>query len=222
MDVSLYRSKLAVVRNKIGLLNSEIERAQYVNESRRKLLTEKSRLEELIEDTTVYLNTLKVVQSRTIKENDDFKTRRLNLLNAEITDSLAKVMPEKSFRANVKCDFNRKNRVITSLIDANGAEFSPKMSNGKLVQYVTTFSGISGIVKALGIKNLYVDEAFGVSSINRLPAVGDYINSLVGQGIQIILVSQNDGLYRDIPRREFHLKFESTGNRAILEKVVDY
>lgn len=222
MDVSLYRSRLGVLKNGLDLLHSEIERAQYVNESRKKLLAEKATLEELIGDTTKYVNTLKVVQSRIVKENDDFKTRRLNLLNMEITNSLAKVLPEKQFRADVKCDFNRKDRVITTLTDASGKEFSPSISNGKLVQYLTTFSGISGIVKALGIKNLYVDEAFGVSSQNKLPIVGEYIQSLIQQGIQIILVSQNSLLYCDLPRREFRLRYESSLGYSVLESVVDY
>lgn len=222
MDVSRYRSQMSVYRNQLATLRGKIETAQFVNDSRQRLLARKSEIEQLVSDTRVYLDTLRLIQSRCIKENDDFKTRRLNLLNVEITDALEKVLPDKKFVVNVRCDFNRKQRVVTTLTDAEGNEFSPKMSNGKLVQYLTTFSGVSCLVKALGIKSLYVDEAFGASSMNNLPIVGDYVKELVDEGIQVVLVSQNPSLYDGVARREICLAPVVGERRSVVTEVKDF
>lgn len=222
MDVSRYRSQLNVYRNQLATLRGTIEAAQFANSSRQRLLAKQTEVSQLIDDTKCYLSVLRLIQSRCIKENDDFKTRRLNLLNVEITDALEKVLPGKKFIANVRCDFNRKQRVVTTLTDAKGNEFSPKMSNGKLVQYLTTFSGVSCLVKTLGIKSLYVDEAFGASSMNNLPIVGDYVKELVDSGIQVVLVSQNPSLYEGVPRREICLAPVVGEGRSVVTEVKDF
>ena len=74
----------------------------------------------------------------------------------------------------------------------------------------------------MGITNLYVDEAFGVAAPDILGDLGQLLYEQVDDGMQVIIISQNPGLYQDIPRREIHLKRDSVTKSVSVIKQADY
>lgn len=222
MNTQDYYKKRNTYHFYISKLKSDIEIAKKNNQDRENLQERCDSIRNLSRDLTDYLNKLKVIQSRAIKENDDFRTRRLNLLSVQISDVLEKVLKDKFLQAEVSCNFNRTNSVRVTLTDSMGNTFNPAMCNGMLVQYLISYSGASCITKTLGINSLFIDEAFGVSSMDNLPIIGELLGDAVKDGTFIILVSQNPALYRDLPRHEIHLETDLKRNCAKVVKEVDY
>lgn len=224
MDVTFYRKYKDVYNTKLHNLELRIVKAKADNENKNKLYAQQTELKELLKNLDAYTGTLRVIQSRAIKETDDFRTGRLGFLSEEITESLAEIFPEDGFKAEVTCSFNRKNSAKLTITDGNGSVFAPSMCSGKLQQYLISFSSISCITRTLGIKVLYVDEAFGASSMDNLPKIGECFEKMVEEnGMQIVLVSQNPGLYQNIKgRREIHLVTDRENRCARVEKILDF
>ena len=113
----------------------------------------------------------------------------------------------------------KENNVVKLVLtDAWGNVFYPRMGNGMLVQYLTSFAAVSCITRTLGYKNLFIDEAFGCSSMNNLPVIGQLLGDLVSSGMQIVCVSQNPALYQDLPRHEICLEMNKEGTGVLMKE----
>lgn len=201
---------------------AELERAKVNNERREQLLAEAAELDEFIKELTAYSYDLKRLLASLQTEDRAFKNRRIGYLNALITDSLAEIFPDDGLQAKLYCDFNRKSEVVLELYDHNGNVLIPEMCSGKLQQYLISFAAISGISKGLGVNNLYVDEAFGVAAPGILGEIGKVIQRRVEQGVQIVMIAQNPGLYQDLPRREITLQKDYATESVVVVSELDY
>lgn len=199
-----------------------LEKAKEGNVARGELLKQKNEMDSIYADSIVYLDKLQLLKNAVINESNQYRTRRLEYLNNLITESLSKVFPEKGYVADVSCDFNRRDTVTLELKNSLGRYIDPEMQEGMLLQYLISFSAMSGIAKGLGSKILYIDEAFGASSMENLPKVGELLSELVNNGIQIILVSQNPLLYDEIPRKEFFLEYDADNLVSNLIKTDEF
>lgn len=222
MMTEIYRRKRNWYARRIQALGADIAAAAANNAVREKVITEKSETDALATDVSQHLERLRLIQSRAIKENEDFRTRRLSYLSEMITEMLFRVFSAEGYVAEVTCNFNRKDTIQFTLKDGEGYVYSPLICNGKLLQYLSAFGGVYCIAKSLGSANLFIDEAFGVSSEANLSVIGDIIDNVVCEGMQVVLVSQNPALYLDLPRREFHLITDRDEKCAKLESVQDF
>lgn len=173
----------------------------------------------------LYQHCLKLDQLIKLIDQEDaaFRKRRISFLEDKITQELAKIFPTEGFIANIDCDFKRGNgHASLTLKDKYGNERMPEVSEGKLCQYLISFASTVSAVKGLQSTNIYIDEAFGVSSENNLPKIGDIISSTIEEGMQIILISQKADLYGDIPRREIHLKKDYANDVTNVEKICEF
>lgn len=224
MNIELIKSKREMYQQKLNDTKIEIEKAKAINESRQSIIDKQVEVDCLYTEITEYRNKLSVLKSRIIKENDEFRSRRLQHLNEVITDGVADVFPEKKLKAEVLCNFKRKDKIKLQLTDETGHVILPHIGKGKLMQYLISFSAVCGIAESLGVKNVYIDEAFGVASQNNLSIIGDIIARKISEGgMQMILVSQNPSLYQDVPRKQFNLLLDlKTGNANIdSEEIID-
>lgn len=213
-----YWSDKGYFEQRIRDLEVLIAIAKKNNENRQRLLAQKEEVKELAVGLHRYVDKLKVILARTTKENNDFRTRRLDLLNYSVSEELGKIFTRERFQAKITCDFKRKNVVKLVLTDAWGNVFYPRMGNGMLVQYLTSFAAVSCITRTLGYKNLFIDEAFGCSSMNNLPVIGQLLGDLVSSGMQIVCVSQNPALYQDLPRHEICLEMNKEGTGVLMKE----
>ena len=81
---------------------------------------------------------------------------------------------------------------------------------------------MSGIVKGLGIKNLYVDEAFGVAAPEIMGEIGKVVQHSVDDDLQIIMIAQNPCVYQDLPRHEITLKKDPVTKSVHVVSEIDY
>lgn len=185
---------------------AELERAKIANKEREKLLVRRNEVQDLLDFTDSYLYDLKKLVVTLETEGNNFKNRRIEYLNQIITDSLNEIFVDDPLRAKVRCDFSRTNEVNLELRDSDDNLLDPDMCSGKLQQYLISFASVAGITAGLGLKNLYVDEAFGVAAPEILGEIGKIIQNRIEQGLQVIMIAQNPGLYQDLPRKEIVLR----------------
>lgn len=201
---------------------SALEHAKINNQQREQLLAERERVQNLLEDWEKYNFDTKRLISATEAEDREFKNRRIAYLNELITTSLNDIFPDDCLKAKLKCDFNRKNEVSLLLYDADMEELEPDICSGKLQQYLISFTAVAGIALGLGVNNLYVDEAFGVAAPEILGEIGKIVQRYAEKGMQIVLISQNPGLYQDLPRHEIRLHRDPLTKSVEVVSETDY
>lgn len=208
---------------KINTLRLGVEKAKETNEKIEKIQNKLKYTELLLKTTDSYLKNLKYLLKVVNIEEVNFRERRQAYLNENVTEALAKIFPNERFTAYIDCNISRgKNYAQLVLLDRDGNERLPFIQEGKMCQYLISFAVVKGVTSALGYNNIYIDEAFGASSIDNTQKVGPMLESLAKEGIQIILVSQNGSLYENIPHREICFHKDSISQSVIIDKVVDY
>lgn len=214
------RVDLNFFNNKIHDNELHLERAKVLNEQIQELNAKRLSAELLLQKIQEYLDDLVLLKSMSIAESKAFKKRRLQYLNQSITDELAKIFPEEHFTAQIETDFKYgSDKAQLVLIDQSGKKRIPYISEGKLCQYMLSFSSTVGTIKGLGKHNIYIDEAFGAASQNKLVELGNILGPVLDEGIQIILVSQHSELYENLPRREFRLQKDYSPDMALDENT---
>ena len=212
---SLYSDKL---RDK----HVELERAKDMNKHIEEISAEKAEIDALLNDVKTYFQAIRELSKMVTKESNDYKERRLSFLNDKISDSLLKIFPNMGFRADITIREERnKNKAFLVLYDKYNNEILPSVQEGKMCQYLISFSAVSGVIAAHDYNNIYVDEAFGASSMDNLVRIGDIISKTCEEGMQIILVSQNPLLYENIPRREIRMHKDPILDKVIIDSVED-
>lgn len=201
---------------------AELERAKVTNEEREKLSYRRSELEDLNSSFERYMFDLKLFDTALDQEDRKFKNRRTEYIDGLITESLRRIFPTDNLQAKLECDFYRKSEAHLVLRDGDGHELDPDICSGKLQQYLVSFTAVSGIVKGLGIKNLYVDEAFGVAAPEIMGEIGKVVQHSVDDGLQIIMIAQNPCVYQDLPRHEITLKKDPVTKSVHVVSEIDY
>lgn len=192
---------------------SELERKKINNERIDQFKKELAEDRTLYNEASKYVNAVKIVQTAVVKEARDYQTRRIDYLNDIITEAVGKIFPDRNVTAKLDCDFSRTDKVSLHLYDENGDSFSPRISEGKLMQYLISVSAVAAITKSLGVHNIYIDEAFGVARIDHLDDLGELLQGFVDDGLQTVIVSQNPALYNNLSRHEIYLETVHDGNQ---------
>lgn len=210
-------------RDKIVGKKMKLERSKVMNQELAKLQVRKEKVTEAVLELEQYLSTLSYFKKIALAEDVEFRDRRVEYLNELITEKLQDFFPYSDLRAKIAYNDKYNNtKAELRLIDTNGNVRKPAISEGKLCQYLINFAAVDGVVSSLGYNNIYIDEAFGVSSQDNLPRVGAMLKNSIDAGMQIILVSQNAELYSGIPRHELHLQIDAITQKGKLQKIVDY
>lgn len=205
--------------------HAQIERDKVNNEKIDQYKQDLNTMLEISNRASEYLDCLKIVDTAVTKEARDYQTRRIEHLNSVITESIARIFPNRRVRAKLIADFSRTDKVSLKLFDDMGNEFSPYICEGKLMQYLISVSAVAGIIKSLGATNMFIDEAFGVARIDHLEDLGEMLQSFVDDGLQTVIISQNPALYNNLSRHEIWLTTMDDPNGgesyACVEKEVD-
>ena len=200
-----------------------LEKAEKTNNTLKVLKAKHEQLDRWLNNANDYINYLKFFENITISEAKEFKKRRVEFLNDLITKELANFFPNEGFTANIVFEHKYgSNKAYLVLKDKDGNERRPYMSEGKLLQYLVSYSCVLGVVEGLGVSNVYIDEAFGVASEAKLTDLGELLDKTIEKGIQVILVSQRSTLYSNTPRREFLLSKDESTKSVVLDDVIDY
>lgn len=217
------RTKLEQYRTKLLDKRAALERAKIMQEEYLKLKASHDSIQDLSRRCLNHLTRLEQLKKVVDCEDASFRERRITFLSEHITQELLKIFPTKGYQAKIDCDFKRGSGMATlTLLDKYDVERIPEITEGKLCQYLISFASTVGAIKGLNTNNIYIDEAFGVSSSSNLPKIGDILQSTAQEGIQLILISQNSNLYANIERREIHLEFNDLTDSSSVTEIIDF
>lgn len=214
------KNRRTEIARRLEAKSNSLERAKINNERIENLQMVQRQISDVLRDLSEYRTSLSFVETAATKEAKDYQTRRVEYLNAVITDAVNEIFPQKHYTAKLSCQYLRSDSAKLRLMDEHGNVHLPAVCEGKLMQYLVSFSAVSGIVKALGCGVLFVDEAFGAASPHRMGDIGKIIQKRIDEGMQIILIAQNSALYNELSRHEIHLVTEYGVKHGEFDKVV--
>lgn len=228
----MYRDSLTKVLVKINENSNIIRNNKYAKERyeecNREYVDVITKLDEAKELKVIYNNLMHF----TNEAYTEYKNKRNNLLEMSIGNSIDRLFVEEDFTPRITSyPYNGKILTKLELISSDGDGLNlgeedirvPKYSEGGFLQQLIGYSSSMTILELLGSKTLLIDEAFSNASDNKRNAMQQilYEHSVV-KGIQIIVVSQSDALYKDLPRRQFNLNRNFKTKVTYLESVTDY
>lgn len=217
-----YRNKEYLTRRLVER-KAELKTAKKTNENIEQISAYELELKDLYELLHNFNNMLVRMRNKISAEDIDFKNRRIEYLNKIITEILAEFFPYLGLQASISYEDNRNStKAKLRLKDADGNIRKPLISEGKFCQYLISFAGVAGILQSLGKNSIYLDEAFGVTSRERLTQVGEMLHKSVQKGLFLIAVTQNPELYNSVPRREIRMAYDVIKDAAYVEEVLDY
>lgn len=221
--MSRYSANKRLYEIQLNNMRLDLERSKEANKQIKKLRSRESYAKLLMENIDNYLNKLKFLKKVIIVEETNFRERRIDYINTNITEALLKIFPEENFTASVDCDIYRgKSYAQLVLRDPSGNERLPHIQEGKMCQYLISFAAVKGVTTALGSDVIYIDEAFGAASSDNIQKMGPILNEIVESGVQIILVSQNSNLYSNVPHREIIFHKDPVQKKVIVDEISDY
>lgn len=170
---------------------------------------------EIENNITAYKTLIKVTKA----EDLNYKNRRLAFIEENLDNYIDLIFPNEGFKAKINCGvkYNTERAVLT-LQNKVGRISKPKRLEGKLCRQLINFSATKVISECFNLNKLYLDEAFTASSRENLTKISTIVKSAIDSGAQIILIEQEDGVYKDLPRREIHI----SKNPLTLETSVLY
>ncbi len=200
---------------------ADLERCKMTNREHERLTAEKGKLEDSLHQLDCQKDDLKFLIDMANAEYVRFKERQGAYLEAEITDKLAYIFPDREFAAKLSPEYKgRKPKISLNLFDKDGNLHLPGHGEGMLCQYLISFAATLYVIQKRACSTVLVDEAFGAASRLKTPLIGPLIAD-AAKKMQIILIAQNPDLYSDIPRREFDLSYDPVGMKVHIDNVVD-
>lgn len=221
----------ASMRFEFKELNSKLASAKsnlaFAKENNSKLLHYKKEYEDSLETRAQYeeyIKSLDLFHRLCVQEANRYKNKRIGYMCKFIDDKLDIVFPDEQFTSEIVTDFkSNANKTYLQLRHMNTDEIEiPGVNQGKLCQQLLSFSSATALIKCLGIKSMFLDEAFSASAPQNLTKIGSILKSMVGDGMQIILIEQEDDVYKDIPRREIYVYKDSLEKETKVKYEKDY
>lgn len=219
------KSRRSEYSRQIEMRSNELERAKMNNAKLERLQSLAREADRVLHVVTEYYTSLECVETAVIREAKEYQNRRVDHLNAVITEAVNEIFPNDDYVAKLNCEYLRSDSARLRLVDKYGNEHIPAICEGKCMQYVISFASVSAITKGLGCNALFVDEAFGVANVSRMSDIGKLIQKNIDSDMQLVLIAQNNALYNELQRHEIHLHTEyvsdSETGHVIVTKEVD-
>ena len=200
----------------------QLERVIAANKEYEQLEREKVAGESIEQELKQYVSDLVQLKDNVNYEDKEYRNRRIDFLNNELTDMLYKFFPNKGLVADIVFDDKYKgSNAFLQLKDADGNLRTPENTEGGFGQYLISYAAVTAVLQTLGQNIVYLDEAFGVASKTNLVKMADLLNKSCQSGMQIILATQDPLLYSSVPHRAFCLELDVEKDAVVVDKVLD-
>ncbi|WP_304427901.1 hypothetical protein [uncultured Clostridium sp.] len=191
----------------------------FAKENNNKIIKYKKEYEDALavkEEYDQYIKALDLYYKLCIRESNNYKNKRLDYLCSFIDDKLYLIFPDEDFKSKIVTEnvgSIRKTYLELHKQDSGEIEI-PETCQGKLCQQLLSFSASTALVKSLGMNRLFLDEAFSASAPKNLTKIGSILKTMVDDGMQIILIEQEQEIYKDLPRREIYVEKDSLEDKT--------
>lgn len=144
---------------------------------------------------------LKILDSMIAQCENNWRESVLRALETEIARDLAFVYPSDGYTVSLS------SRVLRGKVHIEGnarSYFGGDMdgdvsdSQGRLFQQIVSFGALICIMDILGVKTVYIDEAFSGGSSKSMSKINALLQDIKKRGYNIILIAQNISMARNI------------------------
>lgn len=216
------RNRLNSIRNVANAQNLNINIIKN-NKKRADSLQEKlDSVNEVISLSEYYRDVLHNILVTTKDKYSKYQKLRVNFAENSLKENIDLLFPDRGFDPIINYEFSRNNvKSSLILVDKNGNKRTPRITEGGFLQQLIGYTSAISILRLLGSKTFYIDEAFSQASSKSKESMQNIIyNYTKNDGIQTILISQSPECYQDLPRREFRLKYNN--GSCVMESVEDF
>lgn len=147
----------------------------------------------------------------------------LSVLSSEIISDLAFVYPSDGYQVNLDARVLRGKIHITASVTSTFARDLPgkiRGTQGRLFQQVVSFAGLLGVMDLLGIKTVYVDEAFSGSAKKNIHKLNRLLLHMKERGFNLIIIAQDIAMAEGLPANRMFLS-RSVDNKTMIVQEVD-
>lgn len=206
----------------ISNLDKQITQAKSEEEKRRVLEAKSASIQKSMTDISTLRKASEVILQTAKKEYADFKDKRMDIISDTATSYLREIFPERQFKVKLSYLLHRGVNSRIRLYDKAGNERLIHMTEGKFLQSLVSYAASVGMLQEMGMDKLYLDESFAVSDPENMSQVEKLFGALLPYITQMWMVEQTSNGYRNLPRREIHLKYDPINDRAYPPEYKDF
>lgn len=209
----MYAQRIGVLRSACRLIERNnkqyLENLAALDEAKLQL----SRISSIIEK-------LKALDTTVAKTEQEWRKGILSYLEDSISDYLAIAFPEDGYQIALEAVVLRGKIHIETSIKSYAFELiegSIRETQGCFFQEIVSFAALVSISRLLGIKTVYVDEAFSGASPENFIKLNKLLQRVKEQGVNLVLISQSN-YFEGISGNFLHLQ-RSLDNQTIVRQV---
>lgn len=216
--------RLDEIRASVSALASEVKLAESDNLKIKQIEDELEVLNAKASLMSRYIRSTHNILLATKDAYSEYQKSRIAFIEISLKDNIDALFPKRNFTPII--DYTMYRNQIRSLLilkDPKGNTRYPDITEGGFLQQLIGYTSAMSILKLLGSKVFYIDEAFSNASEKSKEEMQSIIYGYTElDGLQTIMISQSSKTYEGLPRREFHLEFDNEADEAKLVKVKDY
>lgn len=165
---------------------------------------------------------LKSLDLNITSEESKWREAILSILETEIVTDLNYVFPDDGYNIQLSTRVLRGKIHIEAKVASTFAGNIPgkiRSTQGRFFQQVVSIASIIGVMELLGIRTVYVDEAFSGASEYNVRKVNKLLAKLKERGFNLVVIAQNTSMANGIAANRLFLQ-RSLDNQTIITQEV--
>lgn len=158
-----------------------------------------------------------------VDQEEKWQSNVLRLLEAEITEYLSFVYPSDGYTITLSSRILRGKVRIDGEVRSyfvNGMSGEVSDTQGRLFQQIVSFAALATIQGILGVKTIYVDEAFSGASKANIEKVNTLLKHVHEKGFNVVLIAQDTNIAQGIDANILYLSRSIDNKTSIEQRVV--
>ena len=157
------------------------------------------------------------------QKESEWREAVLTVLEEEIIKDLSYVFPTDGYSIKLSTKVSRGKIHIEAMV---GSTFSGDIpgrirgTQGRIFQQVVSFAALIGVMELLGIKTVYIDEAFSGSSKQNVKKLNSLLNNLWERGYNLILIAQDTSMANGLEANKLFLTRSLDNKTFVVQEEV--
>lgn len=167
---------------------------------------------------------LKILDQAITTQESEWRQAVLSILASGIADDLAFVYPADGYQVNLSARVLRGKIHIDATVTSTFAKDFPgriRGTQGRLFQQVVSFAALKGVMHLLGVRTIYVDEAFSGSAKKNIEKLNKLLLHLKEQGFNLVIIAQDLAMAEGLPANRMFLSRSIDNKTTIVQEVDD-
>lgn len=217
---------IVVYSERLAMLERSYKRAEKNNETYDAALKNQKRLSAQLTFLNGMQELIRTFNLAVTQKESEWRDGVLGVLSSEIADNLAFVYPSDGYQVSLTSRVSRgKIHIDVSVTSTFAKDFPGKIkgTQGRLFQQVVSFSSLHGVMNLLGVKTVFIDEAFSGSAKKNIKKLNRLLLSLAERGFNLVMIAQDITMAEGLPANRMFLS-RTVDNKTIIvqEETNDY